>query len=147
QGGGAAAAATAVARPSDFRVNPNSPFNPRQQQILANINAYFNSFRLMEGQFIQFGPNGEQSEGVFFLNRLGKIRFHFKAPSRLDVIADGSSVAIKDGRTGTQDLYPLSKSPLRYLLADLIDLTSADIVNSVKEEPDLVSVVIVQKSA
>ena len=147
QGGGAAAAATAVARPSDFRVNPNSPFNARQQQILANINAYFNSFRLMEGQFIQFGPNGEQSEGVFFLNRPGKIRFHFKAPSRLDVIADGSSVAIKDGRTGTQDLYPLSKTPLRYLLADRIDLTSADIVNSVKEEPDLVSVVIVQKSA
>ena len=27
-------------------------------------------------------------------------------------------VAIKDGKTKTQDLYPLSKTPLRYLLAD-----------------------------
>src|SRR6185312_12134278 len=117
-----------------------------QQEILANVSAYFNSFRLMEGQFIQFGPNGDQSEGVFFLNRPGKIRFHFKPPARLDVISDGSSVAIKDGKTGTQDLYPLSMTPLRYLLADHIDLTS-DIVSSVKEETDLVSVVIVQKSA
>jgi outer membrane lipoprotein-sorting protein len=136
----------AIARQPAFRVNPNSPFSPRQQEILANVSAYFNSFRLMEGQFIQFGPNGDQSEGVFFLNRPGKIRFHFKPPARLDVISDGSSVAIKDGKTGTQDLYPLSKTPLRYLLADHIDLTS-DIVSSVKEETDLVSVVIVQKSA
>jgi outer membrane lipoprotein-sorting protein len=147
QGVAARAAATEVVRRPNFRVNPNSPFNARQQEILANINAYFNSFRLMEGQFIQFGPSGEQSEGVFFLNRPGKIRFHFKPPARLDVISDGSSVAIKDGRTGTQDLYPLSKTPLRYLLAAHIDLTSADIVSSVKEEADLVSVVIVQKSA
>jgi outer membrane lipoprotein-sorting protein len=138
--------AAAISRQPAFRFNPNSPFNQRQQEILANVSAYFNSFRLMEGQFIQFGPNGDQSEGVFFLNRPGKIRFHFKPPARLDVISDGSSVAIKDGKTGTQDLYPLSKTPLRYLLADHIDLTS-DIVSSVKEETDLVSVVIVQKSA
>ena len=115
--------------------------------MLANINAYFNSFRIMEGRFIQFGPSGEQSEGVFFMTRPGRIRFHYCPPSKLDVVADGSSVAIRDGRTRTQELYPLSATPLRYLLADQVDLTSSNIVQSIREEPDLVSLTIMDRSA
>ena len=143
-----ATAATSAVRPLVEPVfDPNSSFTREQQVALANISAYLNSFRLMEGEFVQFGPNGEQSEGVFFLNRPGKIRFHFRPPARLDVIADGRSVAVKDGRTQTQDLYPLSKTPLRYLLADRIDLTSPDLVNAVQAEADTISVVIVERSA
>lgn len=145
---GAATAATTAARPAvDVQFRADSPFSRDQQVALASITAYFNSFRLMEGEFIQFGPSGEQTEGVFFLNRPGKIRFHYRAPTRLDVIADGSTVAIKDGRTQTQDMYPLSKTPLRYLLSERIDLTSPELVSAVHEEADLISVVIVERSA
>ena len=144
----AAAAATGAARQLvDVAYNPNSPFSQEQQFALANISAYLNSFRLLEGEFIQFGPSGEQSDGVFFLSRPGKIRFHFRAPTRLDVISDGRTVAIKDGRTQTQDMYPLSKTPLRYLLAEHIDFTSPQLVNSVTEQDDLIQVVIVEQSA
>lgn len=146
--GNASSAAAAVAQPpANVPFQPNLPFNRGQQALLAGINAYFNSFRLMEGEFIQFGPSGEQTEGVFFLNRPGKVRFHYRAPTRLDVISDGSTVAIKDGRSQTQDMYPLSKTPLRYLLADRIDFMSPNLVDSVHEENGLVSVVIVEKSA
>jgi outer membrane lipoprotein-sorting protein len=124
-----------------------SPFTPDQQAALENISAYFNSFRTMEGQFVQVGPNGEQSEGVFFITKPGKIRFHYRPPVKLDVIADGSSVAIRDNKARTQDLYPLSKTPLKYLLAANIDLTSSDIVSQVRVEADIISVLIVQKSA
>lgn len=141
-------AATNAARPPvQFQVDPNSPFSPAQQVALANISAYFNSFSLLEGNFIQIGPNGEQSEGVFFLRKPGRIRFHYNPPARLDVISDGSTVAIKDGRSSTQDMYPLSKTPLRYLLAAHIDLTSSNIVSQVREEADLVMVTIVQHGA
>ena len=44
-------------------------------------------------------------------------------------------------------MYPLSKTPLRYLLANEIDLTSSAVVDEVREEADLISVVIVEKSA
>ncbi len=37
-------------------------------------------------------------------------------------IADGSSVVVRDRKLATQDLYPLSQTPLRFLLADRIDL-------------------------
>ncbi len=146
--GSAGNAANGVAvPPAPLQVDPNSPFSPAQQVALGNISAYFNSFAVMEGDFIQIGPNGEQSEGVFFLRKPGRIRFHYNPPARLDVISDGSTVAIKDGRSGTQDMYPLSKTPLRYLLAARIDLTSSNLVNQVREEADLIMVTIVQKGA
>jgi outer membrane lipoprotein-sorting protein len=117
-----------------------------QQQILASITDYFNSFRTMEGNFVQVGPNGERSEGAFFLAKPGRIRFHYRPPTRLDVIADGQSVAVRDNKEMTQDLYPLSKTPLRYLLAERIDLTSAQIVREVHLDHDAVSIVIVEPS-
>jgi outer membrane lipoprotein-sorting protein len=131
--------ATAPATPSHF--------SAADQKTLANISAYFNSFQTMAGQFIQFGPHGEQSEGVFSISRPGKIRFHYSPPALLDVISDGHNVAIRDNRAMTQDLYPLSKTPLRYLLANAVDLTSDKIVDQVRRERDLIALVIIEKSS
>jgi outer membrane lipoprotein-sorting protein len=127
--------------------DPNSPFTPEQQAALANVGAYFNSFSLMEGRFVQIAPDGSQSEGVFFLSKPGKIRFHYSPPARLDVISDGSSVAVKDGKANTQDMYPLSKTPLRYLLSGNIDLNSSKMVKAVQIASDLITVTIVEKGA
>ena len=127
--------------------SPNSPFTAAQQVALANISNNFNSFDTMEGEFVQIGPHGEQSEGIFVIDKPGKIRFHYKPPVKLDVISDGRSVAIRDNRANTQDLYPLSKTPLRYLLDDQIDLTSSTIVDGMREEADLISLDIIEKGA
>lgn len=124
----------------------NSPFSASQQEALWNITAYFNRFRTMEGDFIQFGPHGEQSEGVFHISRPGKIRFQYRPPVKLDVISDGRNVSILNTRTMTQDFYPLGKTPLRYLLGDNIDLTTPGLVDEVRQEADLIAVVIVEKS-
>jgi outer membrane lipoprotein-sorting protein len=123
-----------------------SPFTSDQQVALANITDYFNSFRTMQGEFVQVGPRGEQSEGVFVISKPGKVRFHYKPPVKLDVIADGRSIAVRDNKANTQDLYPLSKTPLRYLLAENVDLTSSKIVDGVQEDRDLISVLIEEKS-
>lgn len=136
----AAAIALAAARPAAAQ------FTTEQSAALARINAYFNGVRTMQGEFIQIGPNGEQSEGIFYLARPGKVRFEYRPPVRLLVIADGRTVAIEDAAANTQDMYPLNKTPLRHLLADEIDLTSAAIVREVRLEPDLISVILTEES-
>jgi outer membrane lipoprotein-sorting protein len=134
------------ARAIKVPISANSRFSPTDQEALFHINNYFNSFRTMEGKFIQFGPHGEQSEGTFYISRPGKIRFHYKPPVKLDVIADGKNVAVRDNRTMTQDYYPLGKTPLRYLLASNTNLTSDKLINEVRQEPDLIALVIVENS-
>lgn len=119
---------------------------PQQREALASINRYFNSVRTMSGDFVQFGPDGDKAEGQFYMARPGKIRFIYAKPSYLDIIADGVDVIVRNTRQQTQDLYPLSKTPLRFLLADHIDLTSEANVTTVSLEPDLVSVVLEQST-
>lgn len=138
--------AAALAFTALFAGPAAAQFSQQQVEALQRINAYFNSVRTMEGEFIQVGPNGEQSEGVFFLSRPGKIRFQYRPPVRLLVIADGDTVSVEDSSARTQDLYPLNRTPLRHLLSERIDLTSEAVVRQVNIQDDLVSVVLHEPS-
>ena len=73
------------------------------------------------------------------------MRFEYNPPSLIDIVADGSSVVVRDRKLATQDLYPLSQTPLRYLLADRIDLLRDTDVISVKSDDTFVTVVIEEK--
>ena len=97
-------------------------FDARQRAQADRVSAYLSGVRQLHGNFVQVGPDGAKSEGEFFLQKPGKIRFDYNAPSPIELIADGSSVVVRDRKLATQDLYPLSQTPLRFLLADRIDL-------------------------
>ncbi|MEJ8474854.1 outer membrane lipoprotein carrier protein LolA [Roseibium algae] len=111
-----------------------------ETKTLSDVNAYFNSVKTMHGDFIQFGPEGGQTEGKFYISRPGKVRFYYNPPAKLDIIADGKSVSVKDRKLATQDIWPLSQTPLRFLLAADIDLQKDANVTNVIVEPDLVTV-------
>jgi len=100
---------------------------------------HFSSVRSMSGEFVQFGPRGEQTGGKFYIQRPGKILFNYEKPSAYKVVSDGESVVILNSKLNTSDLYPLSKTPLKLLLDDRIDLTGAQ-VKSVEEAEDLTTI-------
>lgn len=105
----------------------------------------FSSVKTLTGSFVQFGPRGDQAGGTFYIERPGKIRFNYNKPSPIRVISDGKSVVVNNRKLDTWDLYPLSKTPLKLLLSDQIDL-SARSVKSVKQEPDMTTIVLGDKS-
>ncbi|MCV9997985.1 outer membrane lipoprotein carrier protein LolA [Pararhizobium sp. YC-54] len=119
------------------------PIEPAQAQtaVAQKIADHFASVKTMSGEFVQFGPRGEQTGGKFYISRPGKIRFNYEAPSPMRVIADGKSVVIGNQKMKTWDIYPLSKTPLKLLLSDNIDLTGK-MVRDVKEEADLTTIVL-----
>ena len=109
------------------------------------ISKHFSSVPTMMGEFIQFGPNGEQTGGRFFIKRPGKVRFDYTKPSPILVKADGRTVGIHNRKLKTWDFYPLSKTPLRLLLSNTIDVSDKSI-KSVKREKDLTTVVLGNKT-
>ncbi|MDO6964993.1 LolA family protein [Rhizobium alvei] len=117
----------------------------QSNQVAQKIADHFSSVKTMAGEFVQFGPRGEQTGGKFFLERPGKIRFNYDPPSPLRVIADGKSVVLGNQKLKTWDLYPLSKTPLALLLDDKIDL-KGKMVREVKEEPDLITITLGDKT-
>lgn len=107
---------------------------------------HFASIRSMSGEFVQFDARGRQTGGKFYIQRPGKIRFNYDGSAGFKVISDGDSVVLENPKMKTMDLYPLSKTPLKLLLDDRIDL-SGNKVRSVKEEPDQTVIQLVDKSA
>lgn len=104
----------------------------------------FSSVRSMTGSFVQFDSAGNQSEGTFYLERPGKIRFDY-AQQPLRVISDGDQVAINNRRVNTWDLYPLSQTPMALLLNTRIDLSAANI-QDVQQTAELITIVMADRS-
>ena len=86
------------------------------------VNGYLSGVQALTGKFIQIGPDGSRTQGDFYISKPGRVRFEYDDPSPIELIADGSSVVVRDRRLATQDVYPLSQTPLRFLLADRVDL-------------------------
>ncbi|MCY0149000.1 outer membrane lipoprotein carrier protein LolA [Hoeflea sp. G2-23] len=141
-GGGLGLGLTLMAAATGLLAFPGGAFGQEAAQRLAD---HFSSVKTMTGEFIQFGPNGEQTGGKFFIDRPGKLRFNYEAPSAVRVISDGKAVVIGNRKLRTWDLYPLDKTPLKLLLSERIDLSS-QVVRSVKEDPDLTTIVLGNKS-
>ena len=124
-----------------------STFDANQKAQAAKVSSYLSSLQTLVGNFVQVGPDGSKTKGDFYIQKPGKVRFEYDAPSPIDIIADGSSVAVRDRKLATQDIYPLSQTPLRYLLSDRIDLLKDTNVVSVTADDVYVSVTIEEKQA
>jgi outer membrane lipoprotein-sorting protein len=113
---------TSVAAPSSAPT-PTSPPGPRTpEEALDRVNAYFNSLDVMSAYFVQKNPNGQQAEGTLSMRRPGQFHFAYAPPSTLEVVSDGRNVAIRDKKLGTNDVYPVGQTPLKFLVQDNIDL-------------------------
>jgi outer membrane lipoprotein-sorting protein len=120
-------------------------FDAKQRALLDRISLYLSSMQTLVGNFVQIGPDGGRTEGNFYIQKPGKVRFQYNPPTPIDIIADGSSVVVRDRKLATQDLYLLSQTPLRYLLADRIDLQRDTDVVSVSADDTFATVVIEEK--
>jgi outer membrane lipoprotein-sorting protein len=118
-----------------------------QRTLIERVNAYLSSMTTLVGDFVQVGPDRSRTEGRFYLQKPGRMRFEYNPPSPLELIADGQSVVVRDRKLATQDLYPLSQTPLRFLLADRVDLARDTNLIGVGADDTFVSVVIEERQA
>jgi outer membrane lipoprotein-sorting protein len=117
-----------------------------QRTIIGKINSYLSSVQQMSGKFVQVGPDGSRSQGDFYISKPGRVRFEYDDPSPIELIADGQSVVVRDRKLATQDVYPLSQTPLRFLLSDKVDLMKDSSLTSVYADDVFVTAVLEEKN-
>jgi outer membrane lipoprotein-sorting protein len=122
-------------------------FDAKQRALVNRVSAYLTSVQVLTGNYVQIGPDGRRTTGHLFIQKPGKVRFEYDPPSPIEIIADGTQVVVRDRQLATQDLYPLSQTPLRFLLADRIDLLQDTNVIGVTADDTFVSIVIEEKQA
>ena len=135
----------AAGRPIPVRPGESVPYDGSQRALVDRVSRYLSGLQTLIGDFVQIGPDGARTTGKFYIQKPGKVRFEYEPPSLIDVVADGSSVVVRDRRLATQDLYPLSQTPLRYLLADQIDLARDTNLTAVSQDNTFITVTIEEK--
>jgi outer membrane lipoprotein-sorting protein len=104
------------------KTTASAKLNPEQRSVIERVNIYLSTTQVLSGKFVQVGPDGGRTQGEFYISKPGKVRFDYDDPSPIELIADGQSVVVRDRKLATQDVYPLSQTPLRFLLSDRVDL-------------------------
>ncbi len=104
-------------------------------KLLADVSVALAKVKTARGVFEQVSPDGSLSTGKFALSRPGKIRFEYDDPVPLLIVADGTTVAMKDTELETVDRIPLSATPLSLLLDDKLDFGSeAEVLDIVRSD-------------
>lgn len=119
---------------------------PEQRALVEKVNRYLTSVQSLQGKFVQVGSNGQRTTGDFYLAKPGRVRFEYDDPSPIELVADGTSVVVRDRNLATQDVYPLSQTPLRFLLADRVDLTKDTNLIAVYADDVFVTVVLEERN-
>jgi outer membrane lipoprotein-sorting protein len=115
-------------------------------EIVQRANAYFTGLGTMVADFTQVGGDGRRLGGTLYLQRPGKVRFEYDPPATLEVIADGSSVAVRDKKLATQDLYSISQTPLKFLLRERVNLGQDIAIRGITSDGDSVRVALEDSS-
>jgi outer membrane lipoprotein-sorting protein len=121
------------------------PYDGSQYPVVQRVSSYLTSLRTLIGDFVQIGPDGTRTVGKFYIQKPGRMRFEYDPPSPIEIVADGSSVVVRDRNLDTRDPYPLSQTPLRYLLAEQIDLARDTNLVAMSQDNALISLTIEER--
>jgi outer membrane lipoprotein-sorting protein len=108
--------------------------------VVERVNAYFTNLSTLVADFTQVGGDGRRQGGTLYLQRPGKVRFEYDPPATLQVIADGRSVAVRDRKLATQDLYSISQTPLKFLLRERVNLGQDIRITGIANDGDSVRI-------
>jgi len=119
---------------------------PQQTQAVQKVGDFFNKLRHLQGEFVQVGPRGHVSQGVFYMSKPGKLRFEYSPPNPFLVVADGTWVIINNRKKNKAEHYPLSATPLRLVLANNVDLLKEAKIIHVLDDKETLTLTMEDKS-
>ena len=125
-----------LAAPALMLAGPALALAPADQTMVDQAVAYLQGLPSAKGRFVQTDPRGSVSKGVIYMQRPGRARFEYDAPSSLLVVSDGKVVSVADKRLKTVNRYFLSQTPLKLFLADEIRLDRGVAVTRVNRLTD-----------
>jgi outer membrane lipoprotein-sorting protein len=124
-----------------------TPLDDGQRALVERVSTYLSGLTTLVGNFVQVGPDGSRTDGRFYLQKPGRVRFEYNPPSPIELVADGSSIAVRDRKLATQEIIPLSQTPLRFLVAERIDLLKDTNVVGASTDDTFVTITIEERQA
>lgn len=101
---------------------------------VTELNTYMNSIKTAFAPFSETGPSGKKASGKFYLQKPGKMRFEYDQKDRAMVIADGTTIAILDPKSNSQNQkYPQNQTPVSMISKANVDLMSSPFIKKLEK--------------
>jgi outer membrane lipoprotein-sorting protein len=111
-------------------------------QAIALGNEALNRSPRVTGRFLQIAPNGAESQGTFYMQRPGKLRFEYDNPNPLTIVSNGNVVSLEDRALKTVEHYPLRATPLYFVLKSNVNLEADGRVTRVIRNGDMIEIML-----
>lgn len=118
----------------------------KQTQAVQRVSEYFNTMKQMRGLFAQIDPDKKRSRGRFYMQRPGKFRFDYSAPSKKIMASDGRFLRMREPDQSSTDQVELDNTPFRMLLKPNVDLLRDARILDIQESDDLIVVALQDRS-
>lgn len=96
----------------------------KYQADIARVESYLSSFNTIQATFSQVAPDGDFSEGTFYLKRPGKMRWQYKPPVPILLVSDGDTVTYFDAELDQVNYISLDDTLAGFLARKEIKLES-----------------------
>ena len=136
--GGIAAMAQVQPQFSQAQQQPLPAFTSPQNvpADLARVDTALNNTLSFSGRFDQYAADGSVESGQIYLQRPGKMRFEYDAPSPLLIVSDGVTMTQQDRALETFDRVPLASTPLNFFLRENVNLARDTEVIALQKLPN-----------
>lgn len=100
----------------------------REQAVIDKVEAYMNSIRTLEADFVQVTNQQEESRGRFYLDRPGKMRIEYDPPSQVLMVATGKYLTYVDRQVEQVEHIAVEETPAAFFLQNNIQFNPEAVV-------------------
>ena len=111
-----------------------APLSTSDKKDIARVEDYLNDISSLKAKFLQVNAEGQIAEGDVFMRRPGRMRFEYKPPAQILVVADGTWLILHDKELEETNRLPLSATPVSVLLKKDVRLEGDVTVVSVEKD-------------
>jgi outer membrane lipoprotein-sorting protein len=133
--------AAAHAAPAELQLNPQDTL------VLQRVAAYLNGIHTMAARFSQLAGNGQQSNGIMYISRPGRMRFEYDPPNPITLIADTFYVYYWDKDLHQMQQVGLKSTPAWFFLRDPINFTADSIVTGFERADNQIQISVVERAS
>jgi outer membrane lipoprotein-sorting protein len=123
------------------------PLSAQDRSDIARIQTYLDGMRSLKARFLQVAANGSTASGTAWLDRPGKMRFEYDAPSPLLLVANHGLLVFHDDQLRQTTNVPIGSTPLGILLAEHVVLSGDVTVAGIDRQPGQLQITLVRTAS
>ena len=121
----------------------SAALGPDDRAQIARVEAYLDTLKSMQADFLQIDSAGGIAEGEVYMRKPGRMRFEYKPPAQILVVADGLWLVFHDKELKETTRLPLSATPVNVLLRENVKLSGDVTVTKVEHEANTLRLTVV----